>query len=197
MVVSGIKNMLHYYKHIEIAGCYHSGKALLEALPEVRPDILLLDLQLPDISGNELIRQIARQYPEVKILVITSMDSTFHIKDTMKAGSKGYLLKTASRETLLEAIETLYQGGEYLEASLKEQLLQEMLKRKGTFASPLTRREKEILELIARELTSPEIAAQLGISSRTVENHRFSLMQKLSARNTAGLIRIAQEKGLI
>lgn len=197
MVVSGIKNMLHYYKHIDIVGSYYNGKALLEALPEARPDILLLDLQLPDISGNELIRQITRQYPEVKILVITSMESTFHIKDTMKAGSKGYLLKTASRETLLEAIETLYQGGEYLEASLKEQLLQEMLKRKGTFASPLTRREKEILELIARELTSPEIAGQLGISSRTVENHRFSLMQKLSARNTAGLIRIAQEKGLI
>ncbi len=197
MVISGIRNMLHYYRHIEVADTYTNGAALMEGLKTSQPDILLLDLQLPDISGNELIRLIVSQYPAISILVITSMESMFHIKDAMKAGSKGYLLKTAPRETLLEAIETIYQGGEYLESSLKEQLLQEMLKTKHAPASPLTRREKEILQLIAKALTSAEIAATLSISTRTVENHRFSLMQKLNAKNTVGLIRVAQEKGFI
>ncbi|WP_118950371.1 response regulator [Taibaiella helva] len=197
MVISGIRNMLHYYKHLEVTDTYSSGAALMEGLKSGQPDILLLDLQLPDISGNELIRLITQQYPTISILVVTSMESAFHIKDAMRAGSKGYLLKTANRETLLEAIETIQQGGEYLEPSLKEQLLQDMLKRKSVSASPLTRREKEILGLISRELSSPEIAASLSISVRTVENHRFSLMQKLNAKNTVSLIRIAQEKGYL
>jgi DNA-binding NarL/FixJ family response regulator len=196
MVVNGIKNMLYYYRHIEISDSWNSGKELLEGLAERQPDVLLLDLQLPDMTGNELARIIARSYPDVKILVITSMESTFHIKDMMKSGCKGYLLKTTSREILLEAIETIYQGGEYIDAQLKEQLLRDVLKKKGP-ATSLTRREKEILSLIAQELTSHEIAAQLNISQRTVENHRFSLMQKLNAKNTVSLIKISLEKGLI
>lgn len=197
MIVNGIKNMLHYYRHIEIVQTYNSGKALLEGLLSARPDVLLLDIQLPDISGNELARIIARDYPQVRILVITSMDSTFHVKDMMKAGCSGYLLKTAGKDTLIGAIEEVYAGGTYLEASLKEQLLNEVLNKKSTTVATLTRREKEILTLIAKELTSSEIAALLSISQRTVENHRFSLMQKLNAKNTVGLIRIASESGLI
>ncbi len=197
MIVNGIKNMLHYYRHIEIVQTYGSGKALLEGLTVSRPDVLLLDIQLPDISGNELARLIVRDYPAVRILVITSMDSTFHVKDMMKAGCNGYLLKTAGKETLIAAIEEVYGGGSYLEPSLKEQLLREVLHQKSPVAAALTRREKEILSLIAKEMTSSEIAALLSISQRTVENHRFSLMQKLNAKNTVGLIRIASETGLI
>jgi DNA-binding NarL/FixJ family response regulator len=197
MIVNGIKNMLQYYRHIEIMQTYGSGTELLQGLQTMQPDVLLLDIQLPDISGNELARLIVRDYPSVKILVVTSMDSTFHIKDMMKAGCRGYLLKTAGKDTLVEAITEVYAGGTYLEASLKEKLLKEVLNKKNTTITTLTRREKEILNLIAKELTSPEIAALLSISQRTVENHRFSLMQKLQAKNTVSLIRIASSSGLI
>lgn len=197
MIVNGIKNMLHYYRHIEIIATFSNGKELLQGLLTQQPDILLLDIQLPDISGNELARLIVRDYPSVRILVVTSMDSTFHIKDMMKAGCRGYLLKTADKDILIEAIAEVYAGGTYLQASLKEQLLKEVLNKKNTTVTTLTRREKEILNLIAKELTSPEIALLLSISQRTVENHRFSLMQKLQAKNTVSLIRIASASGLI
>lgn len=197
MIVNGIKNMLHYYRHIEIVQTYATGRELLQGLASVLPDVLLLDIQLPDISGNELARLIVRDYPSVRILVITSMDSSFHIKDMMKAGCSGYLLKTAGKDILIEAIEAVYAGETYLETALKEQLLSEVLNRKNTLTNPLTRREKEILGLIAQEMTSSEIAALLNLSQRTVENHRFSLMQKLNAKNTVSLIRIASASGLI
>lgn len=197
MVINGIKNMLHYYKHIDVSRTYRNGKELLEGLSTEQPDVLLLDIQLPDKNGNELARLISPQYPSVRILVITSLDSVFHIKDMMKSGCKGYLLKTSSKEELIEAIERVYKGEEYIDASLKEQLLREVLHKKNTKTSPLTRREKEILLLIAKELTSHQIAEQLSISQRTVENHRFSLMQKLNAKNTVGLTKTALEMGLI
>lgn len=197
MIVNGIKNMLHYYRHIEIVQTYATGRELLQGLASIQPDVLLLDIQLPDISGNELARLIVRDYPSVRILVITSMDSSFHIKDMMKAGCSGYLLKTAGKEILIEAIEAVYAGETYLETALKEQLLSEVLHKKNTLTNPLTRREKEILGLIAQEMTSSEIAALLNLSQRTVENHRFSLMQKLNAKNTVSLIRIASASGLI
>lgn len=199
MIIDGIRNMLYFYKHIEIAHTYHTGRDLLEGLKKEQPDILLLDIQLPDKSGNELARFITRAYPGIRIIALTSMESTFHFKDMIKSGCKGYLLKSASKEKLLNAIEEVYGGGEYLEPALKDQLLLNVLKIKNnqTQLSPLTRREKEILELIATGLTSSEISEQLVLSQRTVENHRFSLMQKLGVKNTAGLVKVAMEMGFI
>jgi len=199
MVISGIKNMLYYYKHIEIGNVYHSGKALLEGLEKEQPDLLLLDIQLPDKSGNELARIITKKYPEIRILILTSMDNLFHLKDMMRSGCSGYLLKTADKETLVTAIEEVAAGGEFIQQSLKDQLVHSVLKTKAQkdMISPLTRREKEILALIASEMTNPEIAKKLHLSQRTVENHRFSLMQKLNVKNTAGLTKLALEMGVI
>ncbi len=199
MVISGIKNMLYYHKHIEVINTYKTGTALLEGLEKEQPDVLLLDIQLPDATGNELARIITKKYPDVKILVISSMESSFHVKDMMQHGCKGYLLKTSEEDIVLEAIEEVYHGGEYLEPSLKEDLLKSMLKiKKQTALSPsLTLREKEILQLITEGYTSPQIAEKLSISHRTVENHRFSLLQKLNVKNTAALMKTALQMGLI
>jgi len=199
MIIDGIKNMLYYYKHIEIGNTYYTGAALLEGLEAGQPDVLLLDIQLPDKSGNELARIISKRYPHLPILVLTSMESAFHFKDMITNGCKGYLLKSASKEKLLHAIEEVYHGREFLEPSLKDQLLLKVLKikNKDTFLTPLTRREKEILELIATGLTSSEISERLCLSQRTIENHRFSLMQKLNVKNTASLLKVAMEMGFI
>ncbi len=199
MIIDGIRNMLYYYKHIEIIATYNTGRDLLEGLKKEQPDVLLLDIQMPDQSGNELARFISKNYPEVRLLVLTSMEGTFYFKDMLKNGCKGYILKSASKERLLNAIEEVYDGREYLEPKLRDQLLLNVLKVKSNYAllSPLTRREKEILELIATGLTSSEISERLVLSQRTVENHRFSLMQKLNVKNTAGLLKVAMEIGLI
>jgi len=204
MVISGLKNMLFPFKHIVIKGVFNSGKELLEGLQEIKADILLLDILFPDAKGQELASIISQKYPQLSILAITSLDAPTHVKAMMRNGCMGYLLKNTDQATLIEAIESVYQGKEFIEPILKEQMLQNLLryKEKTPTASNenmpvLTRREKEILIMIVQELSNQEIAEKLFISLRTVENHRFNLQQKLNVKNTVGLVKIAIQMGLV
>ncbi len=204
MVISGLTNMLHPFPHINVAQVYTTGGALLEGLKKVQPDVLLLDVLLPDMKGPELAQIITGKYPTVRILAITSLDAPVHVKSMIRNGSKGYLLKNTGQETLVEAIETVYKGQEFIEPMLKEQMLQNLLhykKKEGSAYSNdkpvLTRREKEVLQLVVQEYSNQEIADQLCISLRTVENHRFNLQQKLNVKNTVGLVKVAIQMGLV
>lgn len=199
MVLAGLQQLLMSFNNICVSNTYSCGKELLKGLKETRPDVLLLDIRLPDIGGEELAATIVQHYPGVHILVITTMDTAQQIKSMLKAGCLGYLLKNADRETLIEAIETVYKGRQYISAQLKEVLFQDMLdERNNQNPRPLlTRRETEILQLIARENTSHDIAQHLFLSLRTVENHRKSLLQKFGVKNMVGLIRKSIEYGLL
>ncbi|MBN9482426.1 MAG: hypothetical protein BGO70_17760 [Bacteroidetes bacterium 43-93] len=200
LVIDGLLNALNDVPDIVITGTYNNGASLLSGLQEILPDVLLLDLQLPDKKGTELVPILLQQYPHLHILILSGIESSPYIREMMQKGCKGYLLKSNTDKVVLTgAIREVYNGGIYLEASLKEQLLHEMLivKRKIDKLSPrITRREREVLNLIMKELTNQEIADKLFISLRTVETHRYNLLQKLDARNTAGLLRIAREMGL-
>ncbi|MGN6476990.1 MAG: LuxR C-terminal-related transcriptional regulator [Flavipsychrobacter sp.] len=200
LVIDGLLNALNDVPDIVITGTYNNGASLLSGLQEIFPDVLLLDLQLPDKKGTELVPILLQQYPHLHILILSGIESSPYIREMMQKGCKGYLLKSNTDKVVLTgAIREVHNGGIYLEASLKEQLLHEMLivKRKIDKLSPrITRREREVLNLIMKELTNQEIADKLFISLRTVETHRYNLLQKLDARNTAGLLRIAREMGL-
>lgn len=200
LVIDGLLNALNDVPDIVITGTYNNGASLLSGLQEILPDVLLLDLQLPDKKGTELVPILLQQYPHLHILILSGIESSPYIREMMQKGCKGYLLKSNTDKVVLTgAIREVYNGGIYLEASLKEQLLHEMLivKRKIDKLSPrITRREREVLNLIMKELTNQEIADKLFISLRTVETHRYNLLQKLDAKNTAGLLRIAREMGL-
>lgn len=199
LVLAGLKDMLKSFNDIQITGLYSSGAALLEGLEHEQPDILLLDIQLPDKKGWELAAIISNQYPMVKILAITSFDATGYVKSMMRSGCKGYLLKNTDQQTLVKAIRMVYDGEEYIEPAIKEQMLQNIMHFKKASRNELpvlTRREKEILKLIIEEHTSQQIADKLCLSLRTIENHRFNIQQKLQVKNTVGLIKIAIEMGL-
>lgn len=200
LVIDGLLNALSDVPDIVITGTYNNGASLLSGLQEILPDVLLLDLQLPDKKGTELVPVLLQQYPNLHILILSGIESSPYIREMMQKGCKGYLLKSNTDKVVLtNAIREVYNGGIYLEAGLKEQLLHEMLivKRKIDKINPrITRREREVLNLIMKELTNQEIADKLFISLRTVETHRYNLLQKLNARNTAGLLRIAREMGL-
>jgi DNA-binding NarL/FixJ family response regulator len=142
---------------------------------------------------------IIRQHPDARILAFSSFDDTHYVRQVLRSGAAGYVLKNADGETLLAAIRTVHEGEEYLDETIKRLLLQESItgQRRSVYEVPLTKREKEILRLIARELTNQQIAEQLFISLRTVETHRLNLTQKLGVRNTAGLTREAIRRGLI
>jgi len=204
MVISGLQNMLEPFRHIQVISAFSSGEALLEGLRIKQPDVLLLDILMPGIQGPEVAKIITRAYPSIKILAITSLNAPVHIKSMMRQGCKGYLLKNTNQNVLVQAIETLYQGEEFIEPGLKEQMLQNILKFKAKDSAAhteqipvLTRREKEILQLIIQEYSNQEISEKLFLSLRTVENHRFNLQQKLDVKNTVGLVKIAIQMGLV
>ena len=199
MLKDGIKAMLHENEEIEIIAEAGSGIEVLEAVNKNQIDVVLLDINMPVMDGVEACKKLKKMYPLIKILALTMYDEGALISRMVKNGANGYILKNTGREKLIEAIKTIYEGGTYFSDRVKETLITSMMAEKSnsSFIPNLTRREKEIIELIVNEYTTNEIAEKLFISEKTVETHRKNLLQKLNARNTAGLVRIAMEKGLL
>jgi DNA-binding NarL/FixJ family response regulator len=199
IVVEGISNLLRSQKDFGIIATYHSGEALLNGLKTLQPDILLLDLHFPDTTGNDLVRIIARQYPAIKVLALTSVDNVHDVKDMMQNGCAGYILKSAPLALLVSAIQHIYQGEQFIEPQLKEQLVNIALnpRQKKITDLKLTVREQTLLKLLSEGKTNNDIAKALFLSHRTIENNRLSLYQKLGVHNSAELIKVAIEKGMI
>jgi len=198
MVLRGIETMLKNSTDIIVTATYTNCNETYLGIKTERPDILLLDINLPDCNGIEFCKAINKAYPEILIIALTNFNETAFVKNIIRNGAKGYLLKNVDKNELENAIKKVYRGEQYLQKSIQKKLLDETLglTAKRTFIPKLTRREKEVLKLIVEELTTQEIADKLFISVKTVETHRSHLIQKLDVRNTAGLVRIAIEKGL-
>ncbi|GAB3431087.1 response regulator [Niabella aquatica] len=192
MVIEGIRSLLQHENEIHWMGHAMNGEACLAFLETQRPDVLLMDINLPDQKGTALCKLVKEKYPEVRVLGLSTYDQQSIIRTMLGNGASGYLLKNASREEILEAIETVIAGGEYLcmEAA-------QSLKYSSTEEPVITKREKEILGLICNGLTNPEIAEKLFISLPTANTHRKSLLAKFGAKNVATLVKMAVERGLV
>lgn len=199
LVLNGLQNVLRDSKEMKVIDVYSNGAELLEGLTGKAPDILLLDIQMPGKQGDELAKIISRKYPDIKIIALTNLENVYFIKSMFQAGVMGYVLKTAREDVLLEAIRTVYAGSQFLEATLREQVMQHTLSsgHKNSENPLLTQREREVLQLIAANHTSREIAEMLFLSKRTIDHHRNSILLKLDVKNTAGLIKKAITLGLI
>ncbi len=190
--------MLLTYPEIHLTGSYLNGEELLKGMSAGQPDVLLLDIQMPGKTGEELTPLLLKKYPDLKILILTNLDSALYVSSMFRQGAKGYLLKNTDEKVLIEAIKKVYEGGEYLEQSLKEKLtqLEARIKRTASMKSNLTPREKEVLQLIVNGDTTAEIADKLFLSQHTVENYRISILVKLNVKNTAALVNTALKTGL-
>ncbi|WP_299521607.1 response regulator transcription factor [Winogradskyella sp.] len=198
MVLKGIETMLADTPNISVSHTFNKGEELLDHLKLVKPDVLLLDINLPKSNGIELCGFISKTYPDISIIGLSNYSDTSFIKNMMRNGANGYLLKNTCKDELIEAIKTIHSGNTYLPKILKDKLLNESIGvQSSSFIPQLTRREQEILECVANELTNNEISEQLFISTKTVESHRKNLLQKFGVRNTAGLIKEAFVKGLL
>lgn len=198
IVANGLKKILDDFENIEVVAVYATGNDMLKQVGTALPDVMLLDMNLPDLEGPDLARQLLKKFPSIKIIVLTSSDVTVQVKKMLQIGCQGYLLKDSDDKTIVQAIETVYKGGQFLSPIIQQQLVNDMFKSKNQKQNTLlTRREKEVLQLITQEFTNQEIADKLFISLHTVDNHRSSLLQKLDAKNTAGLVKKAIENGLV
>jgi DNA-binding NarL/FixJ family response regulator len=199
VVINGLTNMLQAFDFIHICGIYQSGTELLNGLKLEQPDILLLDIQLPDIGGEDLTEIITETYPKVKIIAMTGFSATFYVKSMLEKGAAGYLLKNTDEYLLIRAIDEVYHGKQFVDPFLSQQLIQSLIQDKRNEKSRpiLTRKEKEVLKLIAEGLTSKEIAQKLFVSLRTVENQRVGLLHKFDVKNTVTLVRVAIDMGLV
>lgn len=199
MIIGGLKNLLVGYTHLNLVATYLSGNELLEKLPEAKADVLLLDIQLPDKTGDMLAPLILKQHPGLRILILTNLSSPLFLHNLLRMGVAGYILKNTDPDMLIHAIETVYNGGEFVDPALQEKLEQFRLRMKKEVAlkPALTPREMEILRMTVSGDTMPEISKKLFIGLRTVEYYRGNLFLKLEVKNLAGLIRKALELGLV
>jgi len=199
MVLKGIETMLSGTPEIEVVGTYKDAKETIDNISKDKPDILLLDINLPDINGIDLCKQLLKKDPELKIIALTSFEETSFVKRILNNGANGYLLKNTDKLELLDAFKTVLSGEQYLQKNIQKNLLSQAVgnKKSNALIVNLTRREKEVLQAISEELTTQEISEKLFISPKTVETHRMNLMSKLGAKNSVGIIKIAIEKQLL
>jgi DNA-binding NarL/FixJ family response regulator len=193
MVIEGIRSLLQNEKNIEWAGHASNAASCLAFLQKQLPDVILMDINLPDKSGIDLCKEVNEKYPSVFIIGLSTFNQQSFIEKMMQNGASGYVLKNATQEELMEAIKAVMKGKTYL----SEEASQSLRKNADADRPVITRREKEILELIAEGLTNNEIAQKIFISSSTVDTHRKNLLAKLNARNTAALVKIALQYELI
>ncbi len=201
---TGIKSLLENEKDIDISIEVSSGVEVLEKLKQQPVDIILMDIDMPDMNGIEATRAVKESYPDTRILILSMYDNLEYILDVLKAGASGYLLKSSESLDLISAIKALALGSSYYSEKVSNKLC-EYLNQVNLRTEPLpvdgqpalTKREMEILKLIGKEYTNQEIADQVFISTNTVFTHRKNLMKKLDARNTAGLIGAASKYGMI
>ncbi len=198
VIIEGLVQMLSTFRQFKIVFKAGSGEGLLSALETVTPDVLLLDIELPDSDGIALCTEVLGRYPQLPIIAITNHDEVLYVRKMMRNGAMGYLLKGTDREGLLEAIQSVVSGKQFIDRQIERSIVNQAITgRNAAVNVKLTNRECEILALIAHEYSNQEIADRLFLSVRTVESHRHSLNQKLNIKTAAGLVREAYLRGLI
>jgi two-component system response regulator NreC len=202
LVRDGIRALLALVADVRVVGEAANGKEALEKVKELAPDVVLMDLAMPIMSGLESTRRIRKRFPGIKVLALTQYEDREYIIPTIEAGARGFVSKTAAFTELASAIQAVYQGESFLSPIAAAAVVEECQQKVSTEGETdsyqnLTDREREMLKLVAEGYTAREIADMLVISLRTVETHKTNLMKKLNIRNKADLIRFAIRKGII
>jgi two-component system response regulator NreC len=201
----GIRMLLEAQEDMEVVGEAVNGRDAVEKARALHPQIILMDISMPELNGLEATRQIKRELPAIQVVILTMHDNEEYLVQILQAGATGYVLKQAADRELIEAVRIASRGDTYLYPRIATRLVSDYLRRvessppdepDATYES-LTAREREILKLIAEGHTNKEIAEMLVVSVKTVENHRYSLMNKLNAHDRGELIKYAIRVGLI
>jgi len=193
----GIVSLLSDDDSFTVTGTAANGYEVLEMVGKEDFDVCLLDINMPGLDGMETARLIREKKPLLKIIMLTTYNDREIISELIHIGVSGYLLKNSDKQELAEAIQKVMKGRHYFSEEVEKIILQGLSEKKVTEVIPLTEREMEVVQLLAKEYTNDRIADALHISYRTVETHRKNIMQKTKAHNLAGLLKYAYSKGLI
>jgi len=195
IVRDGIRSLLEDEIGFAITTEAETGKEALKACQKNEIDLVIMDINMPEMNGIEATEEILENFEDIKVLALTMMDEDEHIRKMIEAGASGYILKSSDKAELVDAITTILDGHHYFSDDATQSVMRDLVQSKGKKQSSdpanLTDREVEVLELICKQLTNQQIADQLYISIRTVDAHRRNLLQKTAAKNTAGLVTYA------
>lgn len=211
LVRAGIKSLLEKIKEVEVVGEASNGREALKLMKEFPPDLLLLDISMPELNGLGVAQRVRQDSPETRIIILSMHNHEEYVLQALRSGASGYLLKDAAPNELEIAINAVMKNEIYLSPAISKHLVGDYLRRienlRGEFDSPiseklnpyqqLTSRQREILQLIAEGNSTKEIAEKLFISVKTVETHRMQIMERLNIRDIAGLVRYAIKMGII
>lgn len=203
LILNGVKEMLKPIKHFKIIGTATNGQMAIQKALELNPDVIFIDVSMPVMNGVEATREITSKLPDVKILALTQHDENAYVVQILKAGAQGYMLKNSRREEFEEAINTVLEGKKYFSREISDRMLNELVSKQISSNQNtnddihLTKREIEIIQKIADDMSNQEIADELNISLRTVETHRRNLMQKLKVKSVVALLKYAAQRNII
>lgn len=201
IVRDGIKSLLSGVERFEVVGEAESGVHFFALLKTIVPDVVLLDINLPGMSGIEITKKLKAEHPQIGVLILSMYNTEDYIFNAIRAGAKSYLPKTTNRQELEAAVNAVYRGEEYFSQAISNVILRSFIQQAQTENdkkdSQLTTRETEILRLFAEGMSNQEIAEKLFISVRTVESHKNHIMQKLELKSTVDLIKFAIKNKII
>ncbi len=200
IVREGLRLLLEKEPGIKVIAMADSGKTALQLAGELRPDVVVIDIAMPEMNGIEAIRRISGENPGIRILALSMHSARRFVVEALSAGAKGYILKDCASEELVRAIRVVAGNETYLSPKITGLIVKDYVKRlpesQSSDRSPLSNREREVLQLIAEGQSTKEIAFDLGVSVKTVETHRQQVMRKLNLYNVAELTRYAIREGI-
>jgi DNA-binding NarL/FixJ family response regulator len=200
IVREGLVKLLEEHEEFHVVGQAGDGEEAVEIVLEKQPDVVLMDVRMPRLSGVDATRRILKRGSEAKVVILSTHDGRNHVEQALRAGAAGYLVKTCSFDELVSAIRAVQTGASYLSPAVTRQVVDAIARPGDSVPSGtamLTDREREVLQLIAEGLSSKEIAPVLGVSLKTVDSHRSNLMDKLDIHKVSGLVRYAIRMGLV
>lgn len=202
MIREGLQMVIETQKDLHVVGLAADGLEAVSLAERLKPDLVIVDIQMPGLSGFDVVRQIKQRLPQCRVIVLSMYDEEEYVLGVLRDGASGYVLKESSADNLVAAVRVVMAGGRYLSPRLAERALnsyisQTRLGPAGDEYTTLTNREREVLHLAAEGLNGPEIARRLSISPRTVEAHRANLMRKLDLHSLAELIQYARQKKIL
>lgn len=198
----GVIFSLSDFENLESVGEAENGREVIDLIPDSRPDVILMDLRMPEMDGIEATQYIHQHHPDIRVLVLSMYDDEKFVVHLMENGAAGYLLKNAEPDEIKTAIESAFSNGYYFTDMINRAMLKKIVTHKQFKPSfnndiRLTDREMEVLQLICEEYTAPEIAQMIYLSPRTVEGIRSKLIEKIGVKNVAGLVMYAVRNGLV